>query len=149
MEDRLVTSRMLVLAALDDRQLATVLDRITDGPRRGRPWSCSLRQRVVIACVALRTNLTIRELAAVFGISKSAAHRMVARCTAQLARGAASAPRDRRESWIVDGTLVPTPRPPPRCQIEELSMVVQRPDSHPSARPLRRRDRRRWTRLPK
>jgi transposase len=108
MEDPITTSRWLVLAALDARQLVTVLERIATKSRCGRPWSRSLRERVVIACVALRTNLTMRELAALFAISKSTVHRIIARCTSQLARLAANVPRDRRESWVVDGTLVPT-----------------------------------------
>jgi len=107
MEDPIVTSRWLVLAALDHHQLTTVLARIATEPRRGRPWSRSLEQRVVIVCIALRTNLTMRELAALFAISKSAVHRIIARCTPLLATMIAS-PRDRRESWVVDGTLVPT-----------------------------------------
>jgi hypothetical protein len=102
-------SRMLVLAALTRRRLAMVLDRLTAERRCGRPWSRSLRHRVLIACVALRTNLTIRELAAVFRISKSAAHRIVAAITPRLATLVAErGGRDRRWSWIVDGTLIPT-----------------------------------------
>ena len=62
---------------------------------RGRPWACSLRTRVVVLCVALRTNLTFREIAAVFSISRIAALEPVA-------------VEDRRRTWIVDGTLVPT-----------------------------------------
>ena len=64
---------------------------------------------MLIACVALRTNLTFRELPVVFQISKSSAHRIVATITPKLAalvRG--SLCRDRRWSWIVDGTLIPT-----------------------------------------
>jgi hypothetical protein len=64
---------------------------------------------VLIACAALRTNLTTRELAAVFQISKSAAHRIVATITPRLAALFHDvANRDRRCSWIVDGTLIPT-----------------------------------------
>jgi len=64
---------------------------------------------VLIACAALRTNLTIRELAAVFQISKSAVHRILATITPRLAvlAPATSCP-DRRWSWVVDGTLIPT-----------------------------------------
>jgi hypothetical protein len=62
-----------------------------------------------VTCVALRTNLTIRELAAVFAISKSQAHRIVVDLTPRLA---ALLPHtviwNRRWSWIVDGTLIPT-----------------------------------------
>jgi hypothetical protein len=39
----------------------------------------------LITCAALRTNLTIREIAASFAISKSAAHRIVATMTPRLA----------------------------------------------------------------
>lgn len=101
--------RMLVLASLSRRRLAVLLRRLAAERRCGRPWSRSLRHRVLIACVALRTNLTIRELAAVFRISKSAAHRILAAITPRLAALAVELScRDRRWSWIVDGTLIPT-----------------------------------------
>jgi hypothetical protein len=51
----------------------------------------------------------MRELAAVFRISKSAAHRMLATITPRLAALGDQAVRaDRRWSWVVDGTLIPT-----------------------------------------
>ena len=99
---------MRVLAAISHRRLELVTQRIAVEPRRGRPWSCSLRHRVLIACTALRTNLTFRELAAVFGISKSTAHRIVTTITPKLALLSREASQDRRWSWIVDGTLIPT-----------------------------------------
>ena len=98
--------RMCLLAALTSRELERILESLSE-PRRGRPWSRPLWHRVLVVCAALRTNLTLRELAAVFGISKSAAHRMVATLTPVLARLAPPA-RDRRTSWVVDGTLIPT-----------------------------------------
>jgi hypothetical protein len=102
-------SRMLVLAAITRRRLAAVLGRLAGKPRRGRPCSVSLRRRVLIACAALRTNLTVRELAASFAISKSMAHRIVQTFTPRLAALLdKTRPRDRRESWIVDGSLIPT-----------------------------------------
>jgi hypothetical protein len=108
----MTTSRMIVLAALSHRRLASVIRRLPAEPRRGRPWSCSLAQRILITCAALRTNLTIREIAASFAISKSAAHRIVSTMTPRLAAlGATNIGRDgrdRRESWVVDGTLIPT-----------------------------------------
>ena len=85
-----------------------MLQRLPRDHRRGRPWSCSLRRRVLITCTALRTNLTIRELAACFAISKSAAHRIVSSMTSRLAALGEAPQRDRRESWVVDGTLIPT-----------------------------------------
>ena len=105
----MTNSRILVLAAITFRRLAAVIHRLPSEPRRGRPWSCSLPQRILITCAALRTNLTVRELAASFAISKSAAHRIVSTMTPRLAAlGAQDYPTDRRESWVVDGTLIPT-----------------------------------------
>jgi hypothetical protein len=101
--------RMHLLAAVSSGQLAFMMRRLPPERRRGRPWSRTFRHRVLIACVALRTNLTIRELAAVFQISKSTAHRIVATITPKLAALVReSLCRDRRWSWIVDGTLIPT-----------------------------------------
>src|ERR1043165_6550766 len=101
--------RMHLIAAVGRRRLAFVLSRLAAERRRGRPWSRSLRDRVLITCAALRTNLTVRELATVFQISKSAAHRILARITPKLAALAReSSCRDRRWSWLVDGTLIPT-----------------------------------------
>ena len=91
----MTTTQLLVLAALSRERLTTILHRLSPETRRGRPWSCS--------------NLTIRELAASFAVSRSAAHRIIATMTPRLA---ALLPypslRDRRDSWVVDGTLVPT-----------------------------------------
>lgn len=105
----MTTSRMLVLAALTRRRLATLLRSPLPEPRRGRPWSRSRRQRVLIAFAVLRTNLTIRELPASFTLTKSAVHRIVSTMTPLLSALARdSRPRDRRESWVVEGTLIPT-----------------------------------------
>jgi hypothetical protein len=105
----MTTSHMLVLAAISHRRLAVLIRKLGAEPRRGRPWSRSLRHRVLITCAALRTNLTLRELAASFDISKSAAHRIVSTLTPRLsALAQGSFVRDRRASWIIDGTLIPT-----------------------------------------
>jgi hypothetical protein len=94
MTGTMTTTRMLVLAAITRRRLAAVIGQLPSEPQRGRPWSCSLAQRILIACTALRTNLTVRELAASFAISKSAAHRIVSTMTPRLAAlGAQTAPR--------------------------------------------------------
>ena len=90
------------------RELDTLVKRLRPTERtRGRPWSRSLQRRLHVVCFALRTNLTFRELAAVFAISRSQAHRIV---TDLVPRLAALLPidLDRRRSWIVDGTLIPT-----------------------------------------
>src|SRR5215467_12861751 len=96
------------LAALDRRHVDALLQRIAREPCRGRPWSCSLRRRILITCVALRTNLTVRELAAIFQVSKSTAHRIVSTLTPRLAALSGEVVIDRRAAWVLDGTLVPT-----------------------------------------
>ncbi len=99
-----------VLTGLAPSQLAAVIRRLRRSPsRRGRPWALSLERRVVIGCASLRTNLTVRELAAMFEISRSQAHRIVVDISARVGdlMSLGSDP-DRRWSWIVDGTLVPT-----------------------------------------
>lgn len=59
--------------------------------------------------MALRTNLTIRELAAAVALSKSTVHRIISTMTPRIAALLDERrPRDRRESWVVDGTLIPT-----------------------------------------
>jgi hypothetical protein len=107
----MTTARLLVLASLTRHELQTITARLArdvDIDRRGRPWSCSLRRRILITCVALRTNLTYRELAACASISSSAAHRIVSTLTPLLGALLGSPPCDRRVSWVVDGTLIPT-----------------------------------------
>ena len=99
------------LTALAPSPLADVIRRLRSSvPRRGRPWALPLEQRVVIACTSLRTNLTVRELAAVFAISRAQAQRIVTDIVERIAALVASSTvrSDRRQSWIIDGTLVPT-----------------------------------------
>lgn len=64
--------------------------------------------RVLVTCAALRTNLTLRELAAVVRLSTSTVHRIVADLTPRIARLLSAPPLDRRWSWVLDGTLIPT-----------------------------------------
>ena len=74
---------------------------------RGRPWGLPLKDRVLLVAVYWRTNLTMRQLAPLFGISKSAADRIINHLGPKLARR----PRKRFAKdavLIVDGTLVPT-----------------------------------------
>ena len=75
--------------------------------RRGRPWGLSLEDRLLLVATYWRTNLTLRQLAPLFGISKSAADRIID----QLGPLLALQPRRRFAKstvLIVDGTLVPT-----------------------------------------
>ena len=104
------TRRIEPSTGLTYSQLDAVIRQLRSSEgRRGRPWALSRRRRVLLACMALRTNLTIREIAALFAISKSQAHRILANLTPRLAALLSSTvDHDLRWSWVVDGTLVPT-----------------------------------------
>jgi hypothetical protein len=75
--------------------------------QRGRPWLLPLEDRVLLVATYWRTNLTLRQVAPLFGISKSAADRILDHLAPLLAISPA---RRKREDtvYIVDGTLVPT-----------------------------------------
>jgi hypothetical protein len=89
-------------------KLVTALRREGADPvRKGRPWSLPLEDRVLLVAAYWRTNLTLRQLAPLLWISKSAANRIVNHLTPLLALQLRR--RFRKESvLIVDGTLVPT-----------------------------------------
>ncbi|MFI1285024.1 transposase [Streptomyces sp. NPDC020858] len=75
--------------------------------QRGRPWGLPLEDRILLVAAYWRTNLTMRQLAPLFGVSKSAADRMIDHLGPLLA----FQPRKRFRKdtvLIVDGTLVPT-----------------------------------------
>ena len=48
-----------------------------DRPLQERPWGLPFEDRVLLVATYWRTNLTMRQLAAVFGVSKSAAARVI------------------------------------------------------------------------
>lgn len=79
---------------------------IPDG-RPGRQWRLRLEDRVLLVAVYWRTNLTMRQIGPLFGISHAAAHRMIDSLGPLLALAPV---RKRRTDQvaIVDGTLVPT-----------------------------------------
>nr|WP_210167974.1 transposase [Streptomyces sp. SID4946] len=90
-------------------RLITALRREGADPiRKGRPWSLPLEDRVLLVTTYWRTNLTLRQLAPLFGVSKSsAADRIIDHLGPLLALRPRL--RFRREAvLIVDGTLVPT-----------------------------------------
>ncbi|MFJ9685099.1 transposase [Streptomyces bacillaris] len=88
-------------------KLVTVLRRQgADAVRRGRPWSLPVGGRALLVAAYWRTNLTMRQLAPLFGVSKSAADRIIDYLGPMLALQ----PRKRVAKGtvlIVDGTLVP------------------------------------------
>lgn len=104
-----MTTHLLVSAiGIHDRELDTIVDRLRPTEHvRGRPWSRSLRRRLCLVCFALRTNLTLRELSAIFTVSRSQVHRIMNDLVPRLA-ALLTVDIDRRRSWIVDGTLIPT-----------------------------------------
>ncbi|MER7394015.1 transposase [Streptomyces sp. NPDC000151] len=89
-------------------KLVTLVRRETANEARlGRPWSLPLKGRVLLVTAYWRTNLTLRRLAPLFGVSKSAADRIIDHLGPKLALQ----PRKRFAKdtvLIVDGTLVPT-----------------------------------------
>lgn len=59
-------------------KLVTVLRREgADAARNGRPWGRPLEDRVLLVAACRRTNLTMRQLGPLFGVSKSAADRII------------------------------------------------------------------------
>jgi hypothetical protein len=89
--------------------------KVVTAVRRGRrtrsgeasAWSLPLQDRVLLVAAYWRTNLTVRQLAPLFGIPKSAADRIINRLGPLLALR----PRQRFRKdtvLIVDDTLVPT-----------------------------------------
>jgi hypothetical protein len=81
-------------------------DQIADG-RPGRQWALSLSDRVLLVAAYWRTNLTMRQIGPLFGISHSAAHRVIDTLGPLLAL-APAVRRSPDQVTIVDGTLIPT-----------------------------------------
>jgi hypothetical protein len=96
---------------------------ITDG-RPGRLWALMLPGRVLLVAVYWRTNLTMRQLGPLFGVSYCAAHRVIDTLRSLLALALVRrCPKD--QVAIVDGTLIPDPRSPARRAEQELPLLEQ------------------------
>ncbi len=88
--------------------LKVVRERGGNGTLRGRPWSLPLAERVLMVAVYYRTNLTMRQLGPLFGVSSSTVCRVIQRLGPLLAIEPASRPAEAADRlWIVDGTLIP------------------------------------------
>ncbi|MFI9311108.1 transposase [Streptomyces triculaminicus] len=74
----------------------------------GRPWGLPLEDRVLLVAAYWRTNLTMRQLGPLFGISKSAADRVIDHIAPLLALAPVRRGHPAGTVLIVDGTLVPT-----------------------------------------
>ncbi|WP_329550575.1 transposase [Streptomyces sp. NBC_00696] len=89
------------------RLVTVVRHEIANETRRGRPWGLSLEDRVLLVAAYWRTNLTMRQLALLFGVSKSAADRIIDHLGPMLALQHRL--RFAKDTvLIVDGSLVPT-----------------------------------------
>ncbi|WP_329127485.1 transposase [Streptomyces sp. NBC_01465] len=98
-------------SGLSPRQFSKLITALRRGGadplRKGRPWSLPLEDRVLLIAAYWRTNLTLRQLAPLFGVSKSAAYRIIDHLGPTLALQQRK--RFRKDTvLIVDGTLVPT-----------------------------------------
>jgi hypothetical protein len=99
-----------------DKLVTALRSEGADEARRGRPWGLPLEDRVLLVTTYWRTNLTLRQLAPLFGVSKSAADCVIRHLGPLLALR----PRKRFRKntvLIVDGTLVPTRWPSSRRTI--------------------------------
>ena len=101
---------LLPLTGLKTGQVLTVclLAHHRAPPRPGRPWGLPLPVRVLLVLIHLRTNLTTRALAALFGTSQSAVDRIIHHLIPVLANALRpSQDHDSTHPWIIDGTLIP------------------------------------------
>ncbi|THC47311.1 transposase family protein [Streptomyces sp. A1499] len=90
------------------RLLKAVRERGGEGCGWGRPWRLPLAERVLLMAVYYRTNLTMRQLAPLFGVSPATVCRVILRLGPLLAIEPARASQDAADRlWIVDGTLIP------------------------------------------
>jgi hypothetical protein len=74
---------------------------------RGRSRAPGFPDRVLLLVPASRTNLTMQQRAALFGLCDFAVHRVIDLPAPHPAELPGPPPADRRERWIVDGTLIP------------------------------------------
>ncbi|MBQ1090072.1 transposase family protein [Streptomyces sp. B93] len=85
-----------------------VRERGGNGPGGGRPWCLPLADRVLLVAVSCRTNLTMRQLAPLFGVSPATVCRVIQRLRPLLALEPAPRPvAGVDQLWMVDGTLIP------------------------------------------
>ncbi|MFJ2774309.1 transposase family protein [Streptomyces sp. NPDC087300] len=91
-----------------DGLLKVVRERGGNGPGGGRPWCLPLADRVLLVAVYYRTNLTMRQLAPLFGVSSATVCRVIQRLGPLLSLEPTARPADAADRlWIVDGTLIP------------------------------------------
>ena len=101
-----------VFTGLSERQFRALMDIVADrGGEQcgvGRRWGLPLADRVLLLALYYRTNLTLRQVAPLFGVSKSAAGRVVEHLARYLVLAAVEGRHPSDTVLIVDGTLAPT-----------------------------------------
>lgn len=91
------------------RKLVGLVRRRGGGAQTGdRPWSLPPEDRILLVAAYWRTNLTMRQLGPLFGVSKSAADRVIDHIAPLLALAPVRGRHPEGTVLIVDGTLVPT-----------------------------------------
>jgi hypothetical protein len=96
---------------------------------RGRPWSLPLEDRVLLVAAYWRTNLTLRQLSPLFGISQSAAGRIVSQL-GLLARTAAAQSLQQRHRADRGRHPGADPGPQRGGAVQELPLLDQPPGRH-------------------
>ena len=107
----LCSADIAVLTGMDAPQFGELVRRIwmiRPDSGRGRPWGLSFPDRVLLVATYLHTNLTTRQLGVLFSVSQSQIERVIQDITPVLSSLLGPPPTDRRELWVVDGTLIPT-----------------------------------------
>ena len=105
-----LTSRQLhALAGVPPTVLAELVDTLTPTTTaaRGRPPALAVADQLLLVLVALRTNLTERALAVLFGISQPTAHRMIAGWLPRIAELFDTTWPPGPQHLLIDGTLIP------------------------------------------
>ena len=95
---------------LSPRQLAVLTQaawKLAPDAQTGGPWALPFIDRVTLVALAHRTNLTERQLAALFGVPQPQIDRVMRRLSPVFAALFGPPPLDRRRLVVVDGTLVP------------------------------------------
>ncbi|MCV7234325.1 transposase family protein [Mycobacterium branderi] len=100
---------LLALTGLTQGQVHIVCtlaqQRLSTAP--GRPWTLPVAVRVLLVLIHLRTNLTTRALAALFGTSQSTVDRVIHHLVPVLAGALQPTADNSDRPWIIDGTLIP------------------------------------------
>lgn len=93
------------MTGLHPDTISLVTDATRPKPGRGRPPALPHETRVLLVLCALRTNLTERALAAVFGTSQATVHRTIRALLPKVS--ALFEASLGNETLLVDGTLIP------------------------------------------